>query len=185
MKRYFSVICMILPMLYSVHSNAQFTFVGVTGDYGTKIKEPGFSAIAFYTVNQQIDITPNFTWYLPHKENISGREKKTTWWSANLCGHYNILQAGMLEGYGLMGLNVSGITKETRETVQGQDFKDKKTYYKPGLNVGIGGNVHLSDFFTPFAEVKVTLTDNEYFQAGFRLGILVRIAPDKEREPEE
>lgn len=180
-----TTICLLLALFVSGLTYSQFTFVGVTADYGTKIKEPGFSAIVFYTVNEQIDITPNFTWYLTHKEDIPGGEKKTSWWSANLCGHYNILHAGKLEGYGLMGLNVSGITKETRETVQGQDFTDKKTLYKPGLNVGAGGSVHLSNFFTPFAEAKVTLTDDEAFQAGLRLGVLIRIAADKERETEE
>jgi hypothetical protein len=180
-----TAICLILALFVSGLTYSQFTFVGVTADYGTKIKEPGFSAIVFYTVNEQIDITPNFTWYLAHKEDSADWEKKTSWWSANLCGHYNILHAGKLEGYGLMGLNVSGITTETRETVQGQDFNDKKTLYKPGLNVGIGGSVHLSDFFTPFAEVKVSLTDKDYTQAGIRLGILVRIAADKVRETEE
>ena len=177
--------CLILALFVSSSIYSQFTFVGVTGDYGTKIKEPGFSAIVFYSVNDQIDITPNFTWYLPHQEQITDGEKKISWWSVNLCGHYNFLNAIILEGYGLMGLNISGITRETSETIQGQDFTDKKTYYKPGLNVGVGGTVHLSDFFTPFAEVKITLTDNEFTQAGVRLGILVRIAKDKVREKEE
>jgi hypothetical protein len=115
-----TTICLFLAIFVSGLTYSQFTFVGVTADYGTKIKEPGFSAIVFYTVNEQIDITPNFTWYLTHKEDIidDGEkigEKKTSWWSANFCGHYNILHAGKLEGYGLMGLNVSGITKETKE----------------------------------------------------------------------
>ena len=50
---------------------SQITFVGLSGDYGTKIKEFGASGYALYTVNQQIDISPNLTYYLTHKENIT------------------------------------------------------------------------------------------------------------------
>lgn len=185
MRRSQLTISLILLFLFTANAYNQFTFVGVSGDYGTKIKEPGFSAMVYYTVNQQIDLTPNFTYYLSHKEDIPDGEKKSSWWSANLDGHYNIIQTGKLEGFGLMGLNLTSITTQTIETIQGQEFKDKKNVLKAGLNAGFGGALHLSDFFTPFAEVKLTLADKESFQAGFRLGILVRITADKERETEE
>jgi hypothetical protein len=96
-----------------------------------------------------------------------------------------MIHAGKLEGFGLMGLNFTSITTQTIDSIQGQAFKDKTDVLKLGLNAGVGGALHLSDFFTPFAEVKVTLADKESFQAAFRFGILVRIAADKERETEE
>ncbi len=182
-RRHITVILLLLLMSIG-HAYAQLTFAGVCGDYGTKIKEPGFSALAYYTVNEQIDLAPNITYYLTHTEGIPNGEKKSSWLSFNLDGHYNIFQFGQFEGFGIMGLNFTYVTTETLETIQGTDYKDRRHETKAGLNVGFGGSVHLSDFFTPFTEFKYTLED-EAFQANFRIGLIFRIMEDKERDFEE
>ena len=176
------ILCLIAALAFAGTSFSQITFVGVSADYGTKIKEPGFSVTAFYTVNKQIDITPNLSYYLPHTSTIPNGDSISTWLAGNLDGHYNIFEFGVFEGFGLMGLNFTYVTTEVNEVIQGTPLKYTTYETKTGLNVGFGGAVHFSKFFTPFTEIKYTLGD-EIFQIGFRFGILVRLAEDKVREP--
>lgn len=176
-------VCVVIAFLFllPVHGHAQITFLGVSADYGTKIREPGISALALYTVNDQIDLGPSLTYYLPHKTDIPNGDRKTAWISVNLDGHYNMLQFGVFEGYGLMGLNFTNITTETSETIQGTLYEDKTNETKAGLNAGFGGCIHLAGFFNPFAQVKYVL-GNEIYQVGFRFGVIIRIAEDAERD---
>lgn len=175
---------LVLSLAGFLQTYGQLTFAGAAVDYGTGIKEPGFSALAYYTVNEQIDIVPNITYYLTHTEPIENGEKKTSWLSINLDGHYNIFQFGVFEGFGLMGLNFMYVSTETLETITGTEFKDRRHETKTGLNVGFGGSVHFSRFFTPFTEFKYTL-ENEAYQANFRVGLIFRIMEDIERDFED
>lgn len=181
-----SKVCVVIAFLFflSVQGQAQITFLGVSADYGTRIKEPGMSALLLYTVNDQIDIGPSFTCYLLHREDIPNGDRKTQWISVNLDGHYNMLQFGSFEGYGLMGLNFTNITTETFETISGTDFENRTNETKAGLNVGFGGCIHLTGFFNPFAQVKYAL-GNDIYQVGFRFGVIFRIAADAERDMED
>ena len=52
-------------VLHQMH--AQFTHVGLAAGYGTSIKEPGFGLFGMYNINEQIKITPNIMYYLPHE----------------------------------------------------------------------------------------------------------------------
>ena len=180
-----NIFLMLFLLLISIgHTFSQLTFLGISGDYGTGIKQPGFSALAYYTVNEQIDLAPNITYYLTHTEDIPDGEMKSSWLSFNLDGHYNIFQFGLFEGFGIMGLNFTYVTTETFETISGTDFEDRRHETKAGLNVGFGGSIHFSKFFTPFTEFKYTLED-EAFQVNFRVGLIIRIMKDKEREFED
>ena len=184
MSRRYIPLMLLLLLIGIGHANSQLTFVGAGGDYGTKIKEPGISGLAYYTVNEQIDLAPSITYYLTHTEDIPDGEKKSSWLSFNLDGHYNIFQFGIFEGFGVMGLNFTYITTETFETIQGTDFEDRRHETKAGLNVGFGGSIHFSNFLIPFTEFKYTLED-EAFQVNIRAGLIFRIMKDKERDFEE
>jgi hypothetical protein len=185
MKIRFILIMIVLSLAGFSHATAQLTFAGAAVDYGTGIKEPGFSALAYYTVNEQIDLAPNITYYLTHKERIDNEDKKTSWLAFNLDGHYNIFHFGAFEGFGVMGLNFTYVTTETLEIITGTEFKDRRHETKAGLNVGFGGSVHLSRFFIPFTEFKYTLEEKKASQANLRVGLIFRIMEDKERDFEE
>jgi len=179
-KRLFLILMITLLMQSAFY--AQFTFVGVAANYGTWIKEPGASAYLLYTVNTKIDLVPNATYFLPHMVDVENGTHEYTWWTVNLDGHYVVVEKSKLQLFGLMGLNFTNELKRIDELWQGQQpYKDKVTINKLGLNIGAGGQLHLSKFFNPFAEVKYTLGERD--QLCFALGIIFRIAPD--RVPDE
>ena len=76
--------------------SAQFTFAGASANYGSWIKEIGASAYGIYSINNRIDIVPNATYFLPHKEIIENPldtgKVIYTWWSVNLDGHYILFE---------------------------------------------------------------------------------------------
>jgi hypothetical protein len=174
-KKYFLILMVALFVQSGLH--AQFTFVGAALNYGTWIKEPGVSVHAFYTVNEKIDLSPNVTYFLPHKVEVEFGTHEFTWWTINFDGHYVVMEESGLQFFGLMGLNFTNEIKRIDENVMGQPFKDEVTTNKLGLNIGAGGQLHLSKFFNPFAEVKYTLGEKDQFCIA--LGIIFRIAPDR------
>jgi hypothetical protein len=182
-KKILLLICMlIITCCYRI--GAQFTFVGASVNYGSWIKEIGGSAYAIYTINNKIDIVPNATYFFPHEEIINTQidtgTVTYTWWSANIDGHYLIFEKSNFQIFGLMGLNVTNETKFEDFQTLGQPYKIKTITTKPGLNVGAGVQLHLSKFFIPFTEIKYVL--GQRHQAVVSLGVMVRIAPDRERE---
>jgi hypothetical protein len=181
MKRKRFILILMIGLFLQSGLHAQFTFVGAAINYGTWIKEPGGSAYVIYTVNEKIDLTPNATYFLPHTFEVEYGTHEYTWWTINLDGHYVVLEKSAFQLFGLMGLNFNNEIKHIDENVMGQPFKDKITTTKMGLNIGAGGQLYLSKFFNPFAEVKYTLGERN--QLCFALGIIFRIAPD--RVPDE
>ncbi len=163
---------------------AQFTFAGAAVNYGSWIKEIGGSVYGIYSINNKIDIVPDATYFFPHEEIIdTPLDTGTvtyTWWSVNLDGHYIVFEKSIFQFFGLMGLNITNETKLEDYTTQGQRFKYKTITTKPALNVGAGVQFHLSKFFTPFIELKYVLGTRD--QAVASLGVLFRIAPDRESE---
>jgi len=169
---------------YSPKVTGQFTFVGASASYGSWIKEIGGSVYAIYSVNNKIDIVPNATYFIPHEEIIETQldsgKVTYTWWSANLDGHYVVFEKSIFQLFGLLGLNITNETKLEDYVTQGQRFKYKTKTTKPALNIGAGVQFQLSKFFTPFVEIKYVLGERD--QAVASLGVLIRIAPDRESE---
>ncbi len=180
-------------LLFPAISFSQFTHVGVAAGYGTEIKEPGFGAYGMFSVNEEIKIMPNVMFYLPHKVNTDDGTQKFTWWTISVDGNYIIINQQTLRFYGIMGLTFISITGEQDEVINGQEFKDKLTMQKLGLNIGAGIRLPLSEYIAPFAEVKYTLGDAADFQfqnlpiSQFTLtvGILFRINETKPRSQNE
>jgi hypothetical protein len=162
----------------------QFTFVGASANYGSWIKEIGGSVYAIYSINNKIDIVPNGTYFVPHKEiidtPIDTGTVTYTWWSVNIDGHYVIFEKSIFQFFGLIGLNITNETKFEKFTTLGQLNKIRTITTKPNLNVGAGVQFHLSKFFTPFVEIKYVIGQRD--QAVASLGVLFRIAPDRESE---
>lgn len=184
MKKKILLLICLLTISCSHRIYAQFTFVGASVNWGSWIKEFGGSAYLIYSINNKIDIVPNATYFFPHEEIIDtpldSGTVTYTWWSANLDGHYVVFEKSVFQLFGLMGLNITNETKFEDYYTQGQRFKYKTITTKPALNVGAGVQFHLSKFFTPFTEIKYVL--GERHQAVVSLGVIVRIAPDRERE---
>jgi len=171
----------------------QFTHIGAAAGYGLGIKEPGFGLYGMYTVNEQIKIVPSLLYYLPHEiivpDVVEDAVQTFTWWIANIDGNYMIVNQDAFMAYGIMGLSLIYLKGEHDHW----QFPDTKYLYKMGLNVGAGIRIPVGERLTPFAEVKMILSDKAYFtfreisvsQLTFAAGVLIRIAPDKDRSAEE
>jgi hypothetical protein len=172
---------------------SQLTHLGIQAGFASEVKEPGFGIQVIYRVNDDIKLTPNVSYFLPHKITTEYGTQTFEWWMVNLDGNYVIIKQGIFEGYGLMGLNFSNITGIRDEVELGTTFKDKRSMLKLGLNVGAGLRLNLGDRVAPFGELRYTLgsmadfTFNEVSnsQFGIYAGILIRISEDKERVSSE
>jgi len=184
-----TLLILCLPLV----SFGQLTHVGPEAAFSSQVKEPGFGIQGIYRVNDAIKLTPNFLYYIPHKINTDFGTQKFNWWTINLDGNYVIVAQGIVEGYGLMGLNFTNITAEQDEEELGQIFKDKRSIQKLGLNVGAGVRFNVSDRVVPFGELRYTIGSKANFsfnevstsQFGIFAGILIRIAEDKDRSETE
>jgi len=184
-KKIYSFLAMVSCVALS-NLSAQFTYVGAGGNYGTRIEEFGIGIYALYTINKQIDIAPNVVYFFPHHVDLTDTRdgyEESIWWVVNLDGHYVITESSLYQGYGLMGLSFTRTIEKYDYNLLGEQFRDKVFDTKLGLNIGVGGQLNLSDYFTPFAEVKFTF--GEANQLGLTLGVIIRISPDKEREPDD
>ena len=187
MKKRFALVLFLTAM--SAAMFGQFTHAGLAGGYGLSIKEPGFGLYGMFNINEQIKIVPSIMYYLPHEISTSGGIQKFNWWIVNMDGNYIVLDQEAFQAYGLMGLSMAYLKGEQDEP----PFEDIKYQYKLGLNVGAGIRLPISDKVSPFAELKLILGDEAYFsfrkismtQLSITAGILIRIAPDKDRDIEE
>jgi hypothetical protein len=189
-----SLMKVLLILLLPAAGYSQFTHAGLQAAYSTQVKEPGFGLLALYRVNDAIKLTPNGFYYLPHTINTSFGTQKYEWWIINLDGNYVIVNQGIFEGYGLMGLSFMNITGEQDEVKLGQVFEDKLSMLKLGLNVGAGLRLNLGDRVVPFLDLRYTIGSKakfsdwgevSAFQFSIFAGILVRIKEDKDRSAEE
>ena len=104
MKKILSGLLIILSI--SLVSRAQLTHMGPVAGFASEVKEPGFGLSTIYRVNDQIKITPQFVYFLPHELNFYNsagdleESQKFDWWMINLDGNYVLLNKGVLEGYG-------------------------------------------------------------------------------------
>jgi len=141
-------------------------------------------------VNEQIKITPNFMYYIPHEIKTSDGTQTFSWWIVNMDGNYVTFERDPIQAYGVMGLSLIYLKGDRDEQ---PNFQYSDHFYKMGLNVGAGIRVPVSDKVAPFAEAKVTLGDKAVFdyrklnttQLVIKAGILIRIAPDKERNADD
>lgn len=193
MKKIFINTLMILFLPLAGFS--QFTHMGLEVGYSSEVKEPGIGLFGIYRVNDEIKLTPNFMYYLPHTVNtangtdISEGTQRYEWWMINMDGNYVIINQGMFEGYGLMGLNFANMIWERDEVVRGQVEQERRQELNLGLNVGAGIRLNLGNKVVPFGELRYTLgskydflvTEGSTSQFGIFAGILIRIAEDKDR----
>ena len=185
-----SLLLFILP----VPGFSQFTHLGPEAVLSSQVKEPGIGIQVIFRVNDEIKLTPGALYCLPHKITTPLGTHQFDWWMINLDGNYVIVDQGMFEGYGIMGLNFANITGEVDEEIAaGTFYRDRRTITKLGLNIGAGLRLNLGDRIVPFGELKYTLGSKADFtfseistsQFGIGAGVLVRIAGDKDRTVDE
>lgn len=193
MKSKCKLLFMAFLLCFASISYSQFTHVGLAAGFGSEIKEAGFGAYGIFSVNEQIKIVPNAMYFLPHKVTTDNGTQKYSWWTINVDGDYIFLDKGIVRFYGIMGLTFINLTGEQDEVISGQPFQDKLTLQKLGLNIGAGVGFPVSQYITPFAEVKYTIGNAADFEfknvpvSQFSLvaGIMFKINETKTRGQQE
>ncbi|KPL10867.1 MAG: hypothetical protein AMS26_21040, partial [Bacteroides sp. SM23_62] len=153
----------------------------------------GFGAYGIFSVNEEIKIVPNAMYYLHHEITTDDGTQKFSWWTISVDGDYIIINQGVVRFYGIMGLTFISVTGEQDEVISGQEFKDKLSLQKLGLNIGAGIRFPVSEYIAPFAEVRYTLGDAADFefknqpvsQFSLTAGIMFRIGETKQRGQQE
>lgn len=201
MKKFFMIVAVVSAMcLSSVEMNAQESkfALGAGLNYGTEIDNLGVSLLGLYTINEQWEAAPGFTFFF--------EKDYTKMSSLDLNAHYVFSRNGGNTFYGLAGLNVTffkwempSMSDETGDYNNWEDdydvewggdyndewgsdfdaewgdvFSDLTTEMELkeeyiGLNIGAGGRFELSEVLSMNAEVKYILGDLDYLNVGVGL----------------
>lgn len=138
-----------LMVLTSASGFAQHgtTKLGLGVVYGSEVESPGIQANATFRISPRIAIAPDFSFYFADDEEDSPAYIEN-FWAANLNGHLMFATDPDYHIYGIGGLNVT--TLEYSSTDESES--------ELGLNLGLGGELHLSGF-SLFSEVKYVVSD--------------------------
>ncbi len=154
--RYFSFLIL---LLIATASQAQIS-VGPGIVYGFDVEEIGLQARGVYSINETWRGQADFTYYLEDNDFIS-------FWEFNTNANYIFVDNGNSIVYALAGLQFFHVKIE--DVLFGGDVSDTDT----GLNLGIGGQLGLSDKITGFGEAKFTVGGAEQLliAAGVLIGL--------------
>jgi opacity protein-like surface antigen len=168
---------------FSANFSAYAQFSGGLGiNYGTQIDEIGISGKGTYLLNNNIELSGNFTYFLPYKYFTTYTNKGYTFEhtvtesirTINLDIHYKFHISDKLDVYPYLGANTTQVKitleSEIKYNSNSDTTSDTRTVYEPGLNIGVGADYKLSGSLKGFGEVKYVVSD--YDQFNFTLGLL-------------
>lgn len=175
----------ILILFLSTAAYAQFTKAG--GGFvfspGTRYHdEPsgymGINLKGIVELNLPFHLSPGFGYIFPHVEKYTIFETTTRRTSNgrflfDLNGHYvfNVLE--QIEFYGLAGLNFSMYRYVRKDKLGDEVIKNSHTNIYPGLNLGAGTYIRVSDQVDLMAEGKIVLA--RILQFNLSAGVLVNL----------
>lgn len=173
--------CLLVIILVIPKVNAQFTKIGggtgfTTGylfhemDYDYNKSGHLFASLkSIYEITVPIHISPSVTFFIPHvfKELDTKTTVNTLMFDIN--GHYVFNSLDKFEFYGLAGLDIMLAWK--REKYDTEVFKE--TDNAPGLNLGVGTYMKITEQFDIYAEAKYILS--KYDQFMLNAGVLINI----------
>lgn len=187
MKRFFTLIVLLVLAVGLKTSNAQFEYAGggINLTTGSKYNYDGFDyknntfgidLRAVYDYSKKLQIVPDFKFYLPKKDKsfVTG-ESKTTVYALNINAHY-ILNSRARESYRLYllaGAHVSAwnIKDDHVPGVGSTQPLDVDVFkFFPGANVGAGMTFPINSGIIFFAEAKYTVAKTN--QLVFTPGVL-------------
>ena len=143
--------------------NAQFTKVGggLTFSSGYHFHEMNFDAnksgnlaLTFkgiYKINVPLQISPSFTFFLPHVYKDLDEKTTVTTMMFDINGHYVFNSLDKFEFYGLAGLDVLLAWKNDKYA---GSPAQKESDNALGLNLGLGSYMKLTNQFDLYLEAK-------------------------------
>ncbi len=170
MKKVIFISTIATMMLLSVNANAQSNGKILAGgglSYATDISTLGIFAKGVYQVTDQWEGSFGFTYFLPKDY---GYGAKLTWMAFDLNAHYVFHRQNQMEFYALAGLNILRIS--TPSISMGGYTVPSASASESGVNLGAGGRYQISGNLYGMAELKYTLGNANFLQAG--AGVLFR-----------
>jgi hypothetical protein len=172
-------------------TNGQFTKIGGGLAYGTSFyhnnekslsdhRTPHFaiSATGIYEINLKWHIAPSFTFFYPHITKFlsqPGYENRTTVTEMmfDLNGHYVFNSLDKFEFYGLAGMNITFEKIKFLDKFPGGESKWGSSINAPGLNIGAGTYLKITEQLDLFVEAKYIVS--KYDQFMLNAGVLVNL----------
>lgn len=154
MKKLFATVLIAFALSFAFQSASyaqnSTTKLGVGVVYGDDVESAGIDVNATFRVAPRVAIAPSVNIYFPD-EDETGLD---SFWAANIDGHYIFVADNDFHLYGLGGLNLAII-----DPVIGDSDSEL------GINLGIGGEVHLQSF-SIFSELKYVVGDADQVVLG-------------------
>ena len=175
------IILFILAMTFSI-SNGQFTKFGGALGYSTgfpfhnmpwdanKSGHINISLKGIYQLSLPIQISPSFSYFIPHVTNEIDMKTVVSTIMFDINGHYVFNSLDRFEFYGLAGLDILFAGK--KETYTGSS-SSKERDNTPGLNLGLGTYMKITEQLGLYAEAKYILS--KYDQFMLNVGILINL----------
>jgi opacity protein-like surface antigen len=185
MKKQIVILLLIILIIRS--ANGQFTKIGGGLTYGTGFhfnnerglvadlnRSPvtGILVKGIYELKLPIYISPSFTYFIPRTNLTStpadnGEKTRVSSIMFDFNGHYVFNPSDRIEFYGLAGLNI------TFAKIKRIGISYSGTDNAPGLNIGAGTFIKLTDTMVIFGEIKFIVS--KYDQVLVNAGTLVNI----------
>ena len=180
MKKLYFIL--IITVAISTITNGQFTKVGgglgfstgfpfhqISSDFNKSGKfNINFKGI--YDLSLPVHISPSFTIFLPHVTKQFDMKTTVSTIMFDLNGHYVFNSLDRFEFYGLAGLDILlAWKKETFTGSPGSKERDNA----PGLNIGAGTYMKITEQLDLFAEVKYIVS--KYHQFMLNAGVLINL----------
>jgi len=140
-----------------------------------KTTNTGVFLKGIYHISNSVHVSPSFSWILPniYKINAVDGEEKTSVSSLmfDINGHYVFKSSRHFNFYGLAGLDILIARRKYVSTILNAEQKIVVTDNTPGLNLGAGTLILVSEKVNLFAEIKYLLSkyDQLMVNAGFML----------------
>lgn len=145
--------------------------------FGTNISNLGAHAMALYKISESVRIAPNFTYFIPKKEEFFGWTRTNRLWEINMDAHYCIpFEKENVKILGIGGLNLTrriqkGKAKDASNT--SEEYNYNKPAFHIGVNIGAGFEYKFADPVKSLLEIKYVFS--EYQQMVIKVAMIFRL----------
>jgi opacity protein-like surface antigen len=189
MKKIFIIISIIL--MSTTIAEAQFTKAGGGLTYGSgvyfhnedldvshKTGNPAINFKGIFELSLPIHIAPSINIFLPrvtkYEDPYGSSKQIISAFQFDLNAHYVINSLDRFEFYGLAGMNVTLLKSKWKTEMQGEPgYSDSSTETVPGLNLGAGTYMKLTEQLDLFGELKYIFSSRDQFMV--TAGVLLNL----------
>ena len=145
--------------------------------FGSDIVSLGINVLWTYKVQEELRVTPNFTWFFPNKTEFISYDLTQYLWELNVDANYLIpFEHDKVNIYVIGGLNLSRLIKKGESknqdiTSDEYNFREPKLYY--GINIGVGGEYSFNKMIRGLLEAKYVFSGND--QLVVKAGVAVSV----------